>query len=62
MKTVTKTFWRMSIRDKKDWSKWSYSKEYESFEDLMAASCEYLKEHPGLVTCITTRSAWVTVK
>lgn len=50
----------MGIRDKKDWSRWNWSREYNSFEELMAACMPYLKENVGVVTRIITQQVFVT--
>lgn len=60
MKPIKKTVWRMGIRDKKDWSRWNWSREYDSFEELMAACMPYLKENVGVVTRIITQQVFVT--
>lgn len=61
MAAQVKTVWRMGIRDKKDWNKWSWSKEYDTFEELTSKSSAYLKAHPGVVTRIITRAAYLAV-
>lgn len=55
MATTTKTVWRMGVRDKNDWRRWQWSKEYDSFELLMEAATPFLKSHPGAITRIITQ-------
>lgn len=55
MATTTKTVWRMGVRDKNDWRRWSWSKEYDSFEQLMEKATPFLKSHPGVITRIITQ-------
>lgn len=61
MKNEVKTMWRMGVRDKKDYNKWQWSREYNTFEDLMAASMPYLKANPGRVIRIITRNVYVPI-
>ena len=61
MKTVQKTVWRMGVRNKKDWSKWMWGKQYDSFEELINAASPYLKANPGIVTRIITEVVYVPV-
>lgn len=56
-----KTAWRMGIRDKHDWRKWQWSKEYDTFEELMKKSMPYLKANPGVITRIITRTYTSTI-
>lgn len=58
---TTKQAWRMGVRDKKDWKRWTWSKEYESFEELMKHATPYLKANPGVITRIITRSYNVNI-
>lgn len=54
--------WQLGRRDKKDWSIYHWSKEYDSFESLMEAASQFLKENPGVVWKIVTRRAWEAVQ
>lgn len=56
MATTTKTVWRMGVRDKNDWRRWQWSKEYDSFELLMEKATPFLKSHPGAITRIINQS------
>ena len=53
---TTKQAWRMGVRDKSDWKRWTWSKEYDSFEDLMKHAMPFLKKNPGRITRIITRT------
>jgi hypothetical protein len=55
MATTTKTVWRMGVRDKKDWHRWSWSKQYDTFEELMGHAAPFLKSNPGAITRIITQ-------
>lgn len=58
MNTVEKKAWRMAIRDKKDWARWQFSKEYDSLDELFEASKAWLQEHPGRVIQFQSRTYW----
>ena len=51
----------MGVRDKKDYNKWQWSREYNSFEELMQHSMPYLKTHVGVVTRIITRNVYIPI-
>lgn len=61
MKNEIKQVWRMGVRDKKDYNKWQWSREYGSFEELMQKSMPYLKSHVGVVTRIITRNVYIPI-
>lgn len=61
MKNEIKQVWRMGVRDKKDYNKWQWSREYNSFEELMLHSTPYLKAHVGAVTRIITRNVFIPI-
>ena len=61
MANEVKQVWRMGVRDKKDYNKWKWSREYESFEELMQNSMPYLKTHVGVVTRIITRNVYIPI-
>lgn len=43
----TKDIWRIGIQDKKNWSKWYWSAEFDSFELVLGSIQEWLATHPG---------------
>lgn len=45
----TKDIWRVGIQDKKNWTKWHWSPEYDSFELALETIQPWLAEHPGFV-------------
>lgn len=51
--------WRLAVRDKKDWSKWKFGKEYESLEAAMIAAKDWLEANPGRVIQFQVRKYWV---
>lgn len=57
----TKQYWRLGVRDKKNYNVWQWSREYESFEELMQNAMPYLKSHIGAVTKIITRTVYVPI-
>ena len=61
MATQIKEQWRMGVRDKKNWDKWQWGKEYDSFEELMKACMPWLKANPGRVTKIIVRNAYIPI-
>lgn len=50
--------WSLRIRDRKDWKRWNRSKEYNSFEELLAASKDWLEQHPNEFIQFSTRAYW----
>lgn len=53
-----KKAWRLAVRDKKDWSRWSFSKEYDSLEAVMEASKDWIRANPGRVIQFQCRTYW----
>lgn len=61
MSHETKQYWRLGVRDKKNYNLWQWSREYESFEELMQNAMPYLKSHIGAVTKIITCNVYVPI-
>lgn len=57
----TKQYWRLGVCDKKNYNLWQWSREYESFEELMQNAMPYLKSHVGATTKIITRTVYVPI-
>lgn len=53
-----KEVWRMGIRDSKDYKRWYWSKEYNTCEELMAASTPYIASNPGVVFKVIKRNIY----
>lgn len=49
----------LGIRDKKDWSKWSFSPDFDNVEACFNQYKSWIAEHPGAVISFMTRSVWV---
>jgi len=49
----------LGIRDKKDWSKWSFSPDFDNAEACFNQYKSWIAEHPGAVISFMTRSVWV---
>lgn len=57
-----KTVYYLGIRDKKDWNRWTFSQQYDTFEQLLSASSQWIKDNPGRVISFMTRKVWVPVE
>lgn len=58
-KTVAKQAWRMAVRDKKNWERWQFSKEYDTVDELYQASRAWIESNPGRVIQFQSRTYWV---
>lgn len=41
--------WRVGVQNQKDWRKWSWSKDYNSLDEIIAIMKPWIETHPGCV-------------
>lgn len=51
-----KVYWRLGVRDKKNWNYWEWSPEYETFNECVAAYSAWLQQNPGRVIAFSSRT------
>lgn len=57
MNNNMKVFWRLGVRDKRQWDKWAWSPEYESFDACFNAYRTWIEANPRRVIQFMTRTA-----
>lgn len=53
----TVKFWRLGIRDAKNWNRWDWSPEYPTLNACFAAYATWLEAHPHAVITFASRTA-----
>ena len=53
------TRYYLGVRDKKDWSKWSFSPEFDSFAKCANKYAKWLETNPGRVVSFMTKRVFV---
>ena len=54
-----KVFWRMGIRDKRQWDHWDWSPEFKSFDECLNAYRAWIAANPRRVIQFVTRTATI---
>lgn len=49
----------LGIRDKKDWNKWTFSQQFETFEECMNKYSSWIEAHPGRIISFMQKHVFV---
>jgi hypothetical protein len=55
----TATYWRLGIRDAKNWNHWDWSPEFETFTACFNAYKSWIEQNPRRVITFATRTATI---
>lgn len=46
-KSISIDVWRFGIQDRKQWSKWYWSNDYATYDQMMQIVVPWIETHPG---------------